>query len=444
MATADRGFPTISDADSTPAKWSPTVQWCRRLAGLAFPLGVFLVVGIVLYAVAQVAFAVPPKVVAPDHGFPDYRGFNAWPRWDSDWYLHIARDGYFYAGPGKQSAVNFFPGYPAVIRAGMKIVRNDIVAGVIVTYLAGAAAVALFYRWCRAAFGSRAAKMAVLVLALYPFAFYLFGAVYSEALFLAATLGAFVLLERGHPWLAGTVGALAVATRPAGPAVVIGLAIRALEIRGVFDGGPGRFFACGQPVAAGHRTRMVPRIRLRRFDWRDIGVLVSVLGLVAFCLLLWHDFREPFAFTKVYGAEGWGRSWDAHTVLKIDFYDRLQGTPHFGFIHVYLGAQALFTVVGLGLVPVVIRRLGWGYGAYSAVALLMPAIPSANFLGMGRYALAAFPCFAVVAAGLAGALTPGGTKRPALRTRAAAVWLTVSATGLGFMMSLYARWWFIT
>src|SRR5581483_5733858 len=64
------------------------------------------------------------------------------------------------------------------------------------------------------------------------------------------------------------------------------------------------------------------------------------------------------------------------------------GHPHFGFIHIYLGAQALFTVVGVALIPLVVRRLGWGYGAYTAVALLMPAVPSANFLGMGRYILA--------------------------------------------------------
>ena len=92
----------------------------------------------------------------------------------------------------------------------------------------------------------------------------------------------------------------------------------------------------------------------------------------------------------------------------------------------------------------VVRRLGWGYGAYTAVALLMPAVPSANFLGMGRYILAAFPCFAVVAAAMGGVLTPGKLRRPKLRLQLAAIWLVVSTIGLGFMMTLYARWWFIT
>ena len=284
MVTTEHGVPTVADLGAAAGGRSATARR-TRLAGLAFPLGVFVVVGVVLYAVAEIAFTYWRPVI-PGHGFPDYRGFDAWTRWDSDWYLRIARTGYYYDGPGKQSAVNFFPGYPAMIRVFAAVVRNSVVAGVVVTYLSGAAALALFHRWCSGAFGSRSAKLAVLLLALYPFAFYLFGTVYSDALFLAATLGAFVLLESDHPWLAGSVGALAVATRPAGPAVVIGLAIRALELRGVIGGAPGHFLRGGGPAAAGHRTPLLPRLHLRRLDWHDAGVLLSVLGLVAFCALL--------------------------------------------------------------------------------------------------------------------------------------------------------------
>src|SRR5581483_8340930 len=243
VVTTEHGVPAVAAAGGAPAS-RPAAAWRTRLGEAAFPLGVFAVVAVVLYAVAEIAITGwrPP---IPGHGFPDYRGFEAFTRWDSDWYLRIARIGYYYDGPHKQSAVNFFPGYPAMIRLVRTVLRNYIVAGVVVTYLSGAAAVVLLHRWCSGAFGSRAAKMAVLLLALYPFAFYLFGTVYSDALFLAAALGAFVLLEADHPWLAGAVGALAVATRPAGPAVVIGLTIRALELRGVLGGAPGHFLRGG-------------------------------------------------------------------------------------------------------------------------------------------------------------------------------------------------------
>src|SRR5207245_4329002 len=113
-------------------------------------------------------------------------------------------------------------------------------AGVIVTYLAGVAAALLFHHWCQAALGRTGARLGVLLLLLYPFSFFLFGVVYSDALFLASALGAFVLLEHDRPWLAGLAGALATATRPVGVAVVAGLVLRALERRGGVPRAPGR------------------------------------------------------------------------------------------------------------------------------------------------------------------------------------------------------------
>jgi hypothetical protein len=59
---------------------------------------------------------------------------------------------------------------------------------------------------------------------LYPYAYYLGGAVYPTALFLAAAIGAFVLLDHGHPWLSGLTGAVATAAGPVGLALVVGLA----------------------------------------------------------------------------------------------------------------------------------------------------------------------------------------------------------------------------
>jgi len=173
-------------------------------------------------------------------------------------------------------------------------------------------------------------------------------------------------------------------------------------------------------------------------------VLVSVLGLAAFSLLLWHDFREPFAFAQVSGVEGAVGTGTPTPNLKIDFYDRLQGTPHVGFIYFYLGAPALFTVVGRGLVPLLFRQLGWDYGAFSAVTTLMPAVPVGRTTGMGRYMLAGFPAAPSPPRRWPAKLTPNRVKRPGLRLRLGAAWDAVNAVGVRFMMSLYARWWLIT
>jgi hypothetical protein len=378
-------------------------SWARVDVDVRFVLGAFALVAVVLFAVAQASAAFLPSAAVPQHGFPDYTGFDGWTRWDTDWYQRIATSGYYYAGPGVQSAVNFFPGYPGVMRVAMVVVGNVLVAGVIVTYLAGLAAALLFHRWCRATMGPAAARLGVLLLLLYPFSFFLFGVVYADALFLAAALGAFVLLEHDRPWLAGLVGALATATRPVGVAVVVGLALRALERRG------------WRPAL------------------RDLGVLVSVAGLLGYCVLLWHRFGDPLAYTRVYSADGWTHSISVEHALKLHFF-RL--VAHYGFntVNNALSVQGLFTVAALALVPSVIRRFGWGYGVYCLAVVGIPALSSREFLAMGRYLLPAFPCFAAAA----------GLLAPPRRARPATAWLVVSGFGMAVMTSYFARWYLLT
>jgi hypothetical protein len=43
------------------------------------------------------------------------------------------------------------------------------------------------------------------------------------------------------------------------------------------------------------------------------------------------------------------------------------------------------------------KRFGWGYGVYSFALLVIPIIGTKDFQGAGRYLLAAFPCYLVLA-----------------------------------------------
>ncbi|MGH8973344.1 MAG: mannosyltransferase family protein [Acidimicrobiia bacterium] len=361
----------------------------------------FAGVAAVIFIWQQISVRVFLFAPVPQHGFPDYRFFEGWTRWDSDWYLHIAQLGYFYDGPGKQSAVAYFPGYPAAMRAVSWVVRDALVAGVVVTYTAGLAAAGLFWRWCRDALGVPAARLALALLLVHPFAYFLMGAVYSDALFLAAALAAFVALEHDHPWLAGLAGAVATATRPVGVALALALVLRTLERRG-----------------------------FRGLRVRDAGVLLSVGGLAAYLAYQWWRFDDPLAFTRVYTAVGWSHQVDLETILKYRFFWLLRHGGLWDAPNMVLALQGVLTVTMLALVPVVVRRLGWAYGLYALIVIMMPAAGSDEFLGMGRYTLAAFPCFAA-----GGALL-------AARPRLAAVWLTLSVVLLGVMSSSFARWYF--
>jgi hypothetical protein len=85
-------------------------------------------------------------------------------------------------------------------------------------------------------------------------------------------------------------------------------------------------------------------------------------------------------------------------------------------------------------VPSVIRRFGWGYGAYCLAVVGIPALSSREFLAMGRYLLPAFPCFAAAA----------GLLAPPRRARPATAWLVVSGLGMAVMTSYFARWYLLT
>lgn len=325
-------------------------------------------------AVAAVVIGV--SVLAHAHLSPLHLGHRAsangqgWVRsftwWDGWWYSGIARRGYYSFSLYRQSPVAFFPAYPLLMRwVGSWTSVGPMVAGVGVTVAAGLGSAVLFHRWCLRRLSAGVARTAVLALLLSPFAFYLMGTVYADALFLFFALAAFLALEADRPWLAGLAGAVATATRPVGPALVIGL----------------------WAVAA----------QRRRWDRR---LLLAPLGLVAYCVYLAVRFGHPFAFVDVSGAPGWGQSPGPHTWLKVQWLTSLVRAPWFDGRHGHLVGNAVMTAAAVALLPAVFRKFGWGYGVYAGAIVVVAALSTKDFVGMGRYVLAAFPCFAAAADGL--------------------------------------------
>lgn len=422
---------------------APAATPRHRPAGVAFALGVFAVVALAVFVVLRLSLAFLPYTPTVNR-WPDQGWLDGFARWDSGWYFHIAEDGYFYNGPNNQSAVAFFPAYPTAMRLVSLLVGDTIRAGILVTLACGAGASVLFFRWCSAALGTRTARLALALLLLYPFSFYLLGAVYSDALFLLAALAAFSLLERDHPVLAGLAGMVATAARPVGVALVVGLVIRAVEVRGVLPGSRPHLLlpTVGNGDGGGRgRIGLLPRrVHLSRLRLADAGVLLSLGGLALFCALLWWRFRDPFAFAKVGASAGWHRALDLPTLVKVNFFQRWGGYG-LNVINFWITVQGLFSLLALALVPSIIRRLGWGYGAYVAVAVGLAAASSKDFVGTGRYVLVAFPVFAIAADLLAESRRPAGAGP---RRWLPLATLVVSGGLLAWMATLYARYYFLS
>ena len=387
----------------------------RRPRPVVLALSLFGVLVVTLTAVVAYAaqYVIQPRVGAHLDG-PGW--LDAWMQYDSNWYYGIATAGYSYV-PGQQSSIAFFPTYPMLVRGVSFLIGGDAqIAGTLVTVLAGAAAAALFAFWTSSRLSASGTRTSVLLLLLYPYTFFIVATMYADAVFLLTVIAAFVLLERGHPWLAGLVGALATAGRPVGIAVAVGLVVRLLELRA--------------QAREGRERVTFPDVvqSLRHLRLRDVGVAVSALGFVGWCTYLWLAFGDPLAFLAAEAAPGWDQGSGPRTWFKIAFLGQLLRGPL--DLKLALGIQALFCLAAVLLLRRVWRRFGWGYLAFCAVVLAIPLLGTKDFMGTGRYLLAAFPVMAA-----AGDLLSSSSHRRWLRPLV----LSVFAIGLLVGTSLYAR-----
>ncbi len=138
-------------------------------------------------------------------------------RWDTVWFLAIAGDGY---DGGARAA--FFPLYPLLVGAVGTVLGSDLIAGVVVSLVACTGALVALHRLVALDFGDRVARGAVLGVAFFPMSFFL-SAVYSEALYLALSVGAFLAARTGRWAWVGLLGGCAAATRSAGIVLLLPL-----------------------------------------------------------------------------------------------------------------------------------------------------------------------------------------------------------------------------
>ena len=293
-------------------------------------------------------------------------GIDVWARWDSDWYLRIAEEGY---SDSPSSTAAFFPLYPGLVAVlGRALAGHYLLAGVLVSLAACAAAFVLLYRLARPRLGDAGARRAVLYLALFPTALFL-QAVYSESLYLALALGAFLAGERGRFLAAGALAGLAMLTRPVGIALLPALALLAWR----------------------SRTRRQALLRL--------AVAAPISALYPILLGLW--IGEPFAFLRA--QEGiWERSlswagplgglWEGIAVA-------FNADPPRDLA---LNFQQLgFTLFFLALATAAWRRFGAPLGLFALGSLAIPlSFPAERLplLSMSRFGLVVFPLVLVLAA----------------------------------------------
>jgi hypothetical protein len=320
-------------------------------------------------------------------------GLDVWARWDSVFFVRIARHGY------DAASAAFYPLYPGLLAlAGRALGGQYVLAGVAISLASCAAAFLLLYRLAEEKLGAAGAQRTVLYLAVFPTAVFL-GAVYSESLYLLLAIAAFVLAERRLFLAAGIVCGLAILTRVTGVALLPALAVIAWPSRRALLG-----LAAAIPVAA-----VYPLVL-----WQQVGDPWRFWGAQD----LWHRHLSK--------AGPLGGIWDGIAALW-------RATPsgaapqHATAVNV---EGLVFLALFLVLAAIAWRGFGAAYGLFCALSLAIPlSLPSSRWplLSLPRFGLPVFPFFL--------ALAWLGS-----RPRAHAAVVSVSALFLGVTVVQWALW----
>jgi hypothetical protein len=294
------------------------------------------------------------------------QGFlQRWDRWDVGLFRKVAESGYTgypesYPDRGIEA---FFPGLPLVLRLVHLVLPDWTAAGLLISLVAGAAASVALGRL--AVLEGVSATRAVLYLVLSPYAVFLFAG-YSEALFLACALWAW-LFARQERWV---------------PAALLVAAAASVRVSGLF-------LACGLVVqyAVAHRGRPRPDA---------VALLAPFVVLAGYAVYL-HALTGDWLRWSNAQREGWGRELTAPwTALRATVVAASRDTQR-AEVAWSFGAEVLAVLVGVLLTAVLLRRRRWGEATYVGLSVAALAT-STYYLSVGRATLLWWPLFLLLAA----------------------------------------------
>jgi hypothetical protein len=208
----------------------------RRLRdGLRPCLAVFLAarIGLSLFSVVVVGLVDPlDPVPVPGRAAPPategwHNAIDATERQDGVWYLRLADAGW----SADDASAAFFPLYPLTVRVVGWILPgswpgDELVAALLVSNLAFLGALLALFALTSESYGDRIARRAVVVVAIFPTAFF-FLAPYTESLFLFLLVLAFREARHDRWGRVAVFGALAALTRSVGLLLIPALLVEA-------------------------------------------------------------------------------------------------------------------------------------------------------------------------------------------------------------------------
>ena len=167
----------------------------------------------------------PNKLVAHSRYTSDPEGvgrlFSPWQRWDAQYYLRIADDGY----SSDDATPSFFPLFPVLMRLVAAVTgQNSLFGSLVVCTIATFWALVFLYLLAADLIDETTARYSVIYWVIFPTGYYLFGG-YAEPILVACALSSLYFARQQRWWLAGVFAIGATLARPVGFLIVVPLVI---------------------------------------------------------------------------------------------------------------------------------------------------------------------------------------------------------------------------
>ncbi len=311
-----------------------------------------------------------------------------WERWDAVLFRRLAEYGYDGdpSMPPDAGLPSFFPGYPVLLRAVHLVVPSWPVSELLISLVAGAVAAVALVRLAEIeGLGRDVGQRAVLYLFAAPYAVFLVAG-YSEPVFLALAVPAWVAAREGRWVAAGLLAGAASYVRVSGLFLAAGLVV-------------------------------MYALAVRRPRWDALALLAPPAAVLSYFAYLHARTGDWLAWTHAQ-ERGFGRRfawpWDAFQTTLAGGRNPGTGAEYRFSYFAEIGAVALGVVV----VVLLLRRRRWPEATY--VGLSLAALGSSTFFfSVTRATLLWFPAFLLLAA--------AASRRPWLHTAYLAVSLPLLA-----------------
>ena len=298
-------------------------------------------------------------------------------KWDAALFLRIAREGYGLESHPTDSA--FFPGFPFAERL-LAVPLSRIVepldaplfSGFLLTTISSFVAALLIHRIAWGRFGQRTATWAVVLLMVWPSAAFL-TVPYSEALYLVAAMGAWLLGTENRWGLAGTLCGVASFIRINGVFLCLALVVM--------------YFT----EVAKHRRPFRP------FSFATI--LLGLGGTAAYFVFLYGQTGDVLAWSHAQNA-GWSRETVTPWTSVSNSWN-LMIDPGNGYDHkLQIAADMVVVVLSIAIAAVMVMRRYWAELTLT-VLTFASLLSSTYYLSVSRSTLTVFPLIIVAASVIA-------------------------------------------